>query len=215
MKTVEQIKESILKHEAVLAYLQSQRMPFVKNLKIEHEYREELSYNVVEIFKDLTPTELGQEEMLLRDEIVQRIEILNAAIEKKITTSCLHNRDLDNKINKLKQAFKEELSDVSEIALSSRMDITMKNIEKVDREHFINAYLALGITHYNFTNDKHSLYYNPEKFHFNTLKEDIFKSVPLAIQKKYPSFVAKIQNQKLNTRPESNTQLFEVVYSRK
>lgn len=215
MRTAEQIKESILKHEAVISYLESQRLPYVQTLDLLHEYDERYDYNVVELFKRLTSVELNPEEMLVRDNIVQLIEGLNVSINQKLADSKKHNKDINQKINKLEDEFEQSFFDVPEIKLSSRMDLSFKNIEKVDRQHFIDAYLSFGITHYKASHEKHQIYYNPDIFHFNTFKEDIFKALPLNIQKKYPTFVAKIQNKKLKTCAESNSDLFEVIAARK
>lgn len=214
MKTIEQIKELIIKHEAAVSYLKTQYVPFVKTLQIDHPYDERFDYNVVEIFKNLTPVELNKEDENIRDNIVELIEKLNSSIEEKANRAVQNNQDIDKKIQDLEEAFKKELSDVAEINLSSKMVLTFKNVEKADREHFVNAYKNCGITHYTLGNEKHHLYYNPDIIHFNTLKDDIFRSLPLNIQKKYPGFVAKIQNHRLNTKPESNSDLFTVIMVR-
>lgn len=215
MKNAEQIKEIIIKHEAILSYLKSQRVPFVKTLNISHEYDEKYDYNAVDIFKDLTSDDLNSEEYVIRNDIVSLIEKLNSSLNQRADLAKKHNRDIDQKISELTKNFNNELADVIEIKLSSRMDLTFKNINKSDHQYFIDSYLSLGVTHYNIGNEKHQIYYNADDTHFNTFKENIFKNLPLDIQKKYPNFVSKIQNNKLNTKPESNSNLFEVIKARK
>lgn len=214
MKTIEQIKELIIKHEAVISYLKSQYVPFVKTLQIDHPYDERFDYNVIEIFKKLTPVELNADDVIIRDNIVELIEKLNTSIDQKAHHAIENNNKIDKEIQTLTEKFNAELSDVIEINLSSKMVLTFKNVEKVDREHFVNAYKICGISHYTLGNEKHYLYYNPDVTHFNTLKDNIFKALPFDIQKKYPGFVAKIQNNRINTKPESNSDLFTVIMTR-
>lgn len=214
MKTISEIKEIIQKHEDQISSLRGQIIHVPRTLWVENEYDTNRDFNVIEYFNQLQDDELTTLGVSLRDEIINKIKKLNTILDEQHEIACEHNNSINKKIKHFKNLFKGEIN-IPEMKLSSRMVISARIIEEQDRKYFIDAYKSIGITHYVSDNKKDYIYYDPEQVSFQTLKDDMIRSLPLNIQKKYPKIADSIHNNKINTRPEKNTELFEVILAKK
>lgn len=157
----------------------------------------------------MPPAALAMHQKLIND-----LEIFGNIINDEVLQVTKHNEKIQDDINKLTKEFLAAIR-VPESDLGAALLINKKIIAPEDYDSLVAVYRTLGFNNYTCKNQLDTVYYNPRKWHFNTLKEEIFELLSSDMRKKYPTLSNFIQNSVVKTNPFYGRGLIDVMEARK
>lgn len=211
--TIEQIKNLLadftVAKDALRANLQD--VPETPDF-YDDEY--DRSHSVADIVRELRTHAMPPEALAMHQQLVTDLETFTKLINEKVVATSNNNARIHDAVDKLTQEFLAAVR-VPEIDLGAALIINKKTIDPEDYEALIAAYRELGFRNYTIKAQNDTVYYNPNNWHFNTLKDLLFAELPRNLQKKYPTLLNYIQNSVVNTNPLHGRGLFQVMEARK
>lgn len=210
--TVEDIKKLTATFKVDKAALQAKIQRAPDSPEIWYEEHED-SRSLADIVRGLSTDSMPPEAFAMHEKLIADLECFGNIINEKISEVSDHNARIYSQIEKLNKDFLAAIR-VPESDLGAALLINKKIIDPEDYDKLVAVYRELGFTNYSIKAQRDTVYYNPDKWHFNTLKDEIFDTLSKDLRKKYPTFLNFIQNSVVNTNPTCGSGLIHVMEAR-
>lgn len=210
--TIDDVKKLTSDFKAEKAALQKKIKPVPDSADI-YDVDRDCSYSVTSVIQGMNLSTMPADALAMHTKLLEDLQKFTAIVDSEISVISAHNNRVHNEISALNQAFKASV-DVPEIALSAALVVNKKIVDEDDFPILLAAYREMGITHFTTSHKTDVVYYDPQRFYYQTLKEKLVAITPYAFREKYPRLINHIQNSHVRTSPEDGDGLLNVMAAR-
>lgn len=210
--TIEDVKKLTNDFKDSKAALQKQIQPVPDSADI-YDVDRDCSYSVSSVIQGMNLSTMPAEAAAMHAKLLEDLNKFTAIVDGEISVISAHNDRVHNDVVALTRAFKASV-DVPEIALTAALVINKKIVDEDDFPILLAAYREMGMTHFTTSHKTDVVYYDPQRFYYQTLKEKLVAITPYAFREKYPRLINHIQNSHVRTSPEEGDGLLKVMAAR-
>lgn len=210
--TIEDVKKLTSDFKAARADLQekTQRVPDSADI---YDVDRDRTYSVASVIQGMDLSTMPAEAAAMHAKLLEDLQKFTTIVDNEISVIDFHNKRIYNDVSELTRAFNASV-DVPEIALSAALVINKKIVDEDDYPILLAAYRDMGMTHFTTSHKNDVVYYDPQRFYYQTLKEKLVAITPYKFREKYPRLINHIQNSHVRTSPEEGDGLLKVMAAR-
>lgn len=171
------------------------------------------SYSLVSVIEGMRLDTMPDEAVAMHSKLVEDLNKFTNIVNNSIGIIEAHNQKVSDSIDALTRSFKASIV-VPELELSAALRIGKKVLAESDHAALVDVYKEMGFTHFSSNSKMDVLYYNPDKWYYQTLRDQLFGRMPYSFRSKYPNFVNYMQNSHVPTQPDQGDGLLQVMAAR-
>lgn len=168
---------------------------------------------LLDMLRDMNDETMPAEAKEAHEAAMQALLTYQNIMNEKIHAAKMNNYTVSMAMRDLHTEYLKATA-IPERLLSSVLMVNKTNIAETDHAALVEVYKVLGLTHYATFTHRDFVYYNPEQFDFDGLKNMIIMNSPSLFQHTYPDFWDNMTSRFVDTNP-LNSCMSMVINARK
>ena len=155
---------------------------------------------LLDMLREMNDQTMPEEAKEAHEAAMQSLLIYQNIMSEKIHAAKMNNYTVSMAMRDLHTEYLKATA-IPERLLSSVLLVNKKNIAETDHAALVEVYKVLGFTHYSIFTHRDFVYYNPEQFDFDGLKNMIIMNSPSLFQHNYPDFWDNMTSKLVDSDP--------------